>query len=201
MQQLYFIRHGQTEFNVKGIVQGRGVDSNLNDVGKQQRDAFFDAYQQENFDLVLTSSLKRTFQTVEPFIQKGIEHISYAELDEISWGTYEGKSADEALHQTYKDLIKSWGVGDYHACIEEGESAQEMGDRLTLFVQQLQQLQQSKILICTHGGAMAFLMTILQNQPLSAMPQYRHANTGLCKFGYNGKEFELLLQNDTSHLK
>lgn len=201
MQELYFIRHGQTEYNAKGIVQGRGVDSNLNEVGKAQRDAFFGAYEQENFDLVLTSSLKRTFQTVEPFIQKGIEHISYADLDEISWGTFEGKTADEALHKYYKNMIKSWASGDYQACIEEGESAQDMGDRLTLFVQQLQQLKQPKILICTHGGSMAFLMTILQNQPLSVMPEYRHANTGLCKFGYDGDDFQLLLQNDTSHLK
>lgn len=201
MKELYFIRHGQTEYNIKGIVQGRGVDSNLNEVGKQQRDAFFDTYQQEDFELVLTSELKRTFQTVEPFIQKGIEHRSYSELDEISWGIYEGKAADEALHKEYKNLIKSWANGDYHVSIEAGESAQDMGDRLSLFVQNLQQLEASKILICTHGGALAFLMTILQNQPLSAMPEYRHHNTGLCKFDYDGEGFQLLLQNDTSHLK
>ncbi|MCP4437778.1 MAG: histidine phosphatase family protein [Aureispira sp.] len=200
MKHLYFIRHGQTEFNVKGIVQGRGVDSDLNSVGKQQRDAFFENYQQKDFDSVITSTLKRTIQTVEPFINSGLPHHKYSELDEISWGIYEGKVANKALHQDYKNLIKSWGEGDYHVRIENGDSAQEMGDRLNLFVQQAKLLEGENLLICTHGGCMAFLMTILQNQPLSAMPQYRHANTGLCKFWYDGQGFHLLLQNDTSHL-
>ncbi|HNU42529.1 MAG TPA: histidine phosphatase family protein, partial [Cyclobacteriaceae bacterium] len=29
-KKIYIIRHGQTDFNLKGIVQGSGVDSSLN---------------------------------------------------------------------------------------------------------------------------------------------------------------------------
>jgi probable phosphoglycerate mutase len=36
---IYIIRHGETELNKLGIVQGRGVDSELNDKGRDQADA------------------------------------------------------------------------------------------------------------------------------------------------------------------
>ena len=35
MKKLYLLRHGQTEFNVKKLVQGR-CDSPLTDLGRQQ---------------------------------------------------------------------------------------------------------------------------------------------------------------------
>ena len=35
MKRLYLLRHGQTEFNVKKLVQGR-CDSPLTDLGRQQ---------------------------------------------------------------------------------------------------------------------------------------------------------------------
>ena len=48
----YFIRHGQTDLNLKGIVQGRGVDSPLNDNGFKQAQAFYDAYKDIPFDKI-----------------------------------------------------------------------------------------------------------------------------------------------------
>ncbi|MFT5802452.1 MAG: broad specificity phosphatase PhoE, partial [Nonlabens sp.] len=32
-QEWYFIRHGQTDYNLRGIVQGSGIDSELNENG------------------------------------------------------------------------------------------------------------------------------------------------------------------------
>ncbi|HLS39123.1 MAG TPA: histidine phosphatase family protein, partial [Sphingobacterium bovisgrunnientis] len=56
----YFIRHGQTDLNLKGIVQGRGVNTSLNDSGRKQADAFFNAYKHIPFDKIYTSTLVRT---------------------------------------------------------------------------------------------------------------------------------------------
>jgi len=38
---IYFIRHGETEYNKLGIVQGSGVDSELNENGRAQAQAFY----------------------------------------------------------------------------------------------------------------------------------------------------------------
>ncbi|RYE50114.1 MAG: histidine phosphatase family protein, partial [Sphingobacteriales bacterium] len=71
LKTIYLIRHGQTDLNKHGIVQGRGMDTDLNDMGRAQANAFFDKYGTVKFDKIYTSVLKRTHQTVQAFIDKG----------------------------------------------------------------------------------------------------------------------------------
>ncbi len=58
-KKIYIVRHGQTNFNLQGIVQGSGVDSSLNAMGRAQAAAFFKAYQSVAFDKIYTSTLKK----------------------------------------------------------------------------------------------------------------------------------------------
>ena len=69
---LYIIRHGETEYNRQGIVQGSGVDGDLNQMGRKQAHFFYRYYQHIHFDYIVTSVLKRTHQTVEPFLLRGL---------------------------------------------------------------------------------------------------------------------------------
>lgn len=199
MKHLYIIRHGQTAFNVQRIVQGKGVDSSLDETGRAQSLAFHRAYRHLPFDAVLTSTLRRTQETVQPFLEQGLPHYAFPELDEIGWGLFEGKPADDALKQVHREVLRQWSDGNYHAAVPEGESALSMQERLHRWLQQVRSLPHSHLLICTHGGVLAFLMTILKNEPLSQMPLYRHRNTGLCHFFFDGEDFELKLQDDCSH--
>jgi probable phosphoglycerate mutase len=198
--EVYIYRHGETLYNTKGIIQGRGVDSSLNETGKAQSNAFFEKYKEVPFDRLITSTLKRTQETAAPFETLGILTERRSNLEEIGWGEWEGKKADEGMHKAYLGLLKAWADGDYTKSLVGGDSAQEMGDRLSIFVDYLKTLNDKKVLVCTHGGCLAYLMTILQGQPLSTMPQYKHHNTGLCVFEYDGTNFHLKLQDDTSHL-
>lgn len=199
--KIYLYRHGQTLYNTKGIIQGRGVDSSLNEVGKEQAQAFFEKYKHIQFDCLMTSTLKRTQETAAPFEQLGISAERWSDLDEIGWGEWEGKKADEAMHNAYLGLLESWGEGNYDDSLSGGDSARQMGERLTRFVNYLRTQSHQHVLICTHGGCMAYLMAILQGQPLSMMPQYKHRNTGLCIFEFDGHVFHLQLQDDVSHLE
>ena len=69
IKTIYLIRHGETDFNRQGVVQGSGVDSDLNELGQAQAEAFFQAYQHIPFDKVYTSALKRTHQSVKKFLR------------------------------------------------------------------------------------------------------------------------------------
>jgi broad specificity phosphatase PhoE len=91
--KLYLIRHGETDFNIQGIVQGGGVDSDLNELGRAQGQAFFEYYKHISFDSVYCSSLKRTAQTLHPFVELGHELIARPELNEFNWGVLEGKKS------------------------------------------------------------------------------------------------------------
>lgn len=43
-REVYFLRHGETEQNLLGIVQGSGIDSHLNENGLQQASLFYEKY-------------------------------------------------------------------------------------------------------------------------------------------------------------
>lgn len=200
-KDIYMIRHGRTLYNLQKRVQGRGIDSSLDPLGQQQGQAFYEHYQSQPFGLLFTSSLKRTKETVAPFIEEGLPHIALKELDEISWGIFEGEQPTEEMIAEHQRVRTAWGTGDYDARVKNGESAQEMVNRLKIFVEQLKERTEEKILVCAHGGSLAFLMTIFQGQPISDMVQYRHHNTGLCQFHFDGSAFKLNLQDDIEHLE
>jgi broad specificity phosphatase PhoE len=202
MKELYFIRHGETIYNVEKRVQGKGVNSSLNEKGRLQAKAFYNYYKDLGFDLVITSTLNRTKETIADFTHLNkIKKLEFDYLDEISWGKYEGKQASEDLYRDHRNVLAEWSNANYDARIEGGESAAEMNVRLRLFLQILPTFTENKILICTHGATLAFLMTILQNQPLSEMPGYKHNNTGLCKYIFDGSIYSLQLQDDLKHLE
>ncbi len=198
---IYFLRHGETEFNKNHIVQGSGVDSNLNETGIAQGKAFFDQYHQVGFEAVLTSTLKRTHQTVQSFIDQGIHWEQFSALDEMSWGIHEGKKGNPEMRQNYLDLINEWNAGNYDAKIEEGESAASMEKRVSHFLNLLKSRQEEKILVCSHGRTMTCISTLLEERPLKDMVLFKHYNTGLTKTVLEEGKFIVELKNDISHLQ
>lgn len=198
---IYLLRHAQTEYNRNGIIQGSGVDSDLNDRGREQAQLFFEKYKNEGFESVLTSTLKRTHQTVAPFLELDINWEQHAEIDEMNWGIHEGKKAEAWMIEEYKKLIESWQNENYHARLEGGESAHEIGVRLARFIEHLKTRPEKKILVCSHGRAMRGLVCLLNGEPLSKMQNYEHKNTGLYIVNYEGNNFEFVLENDRTHLE
>lgn len=197
---IYIVRHGETEYNRKGIIQGSGVDSVLNETGKKQAQAFFDHYRQIPFESVLTSRLKRTHQTMKPFIDQGLLWEQFEEINEMNWGIYEGKASTPAMVEDYRFIKEQWSLGQYDVKIQGGESAAELAGRLQRFVKHLQQRDESCLLICSHGRAMSALMSILRKEELKLMNRYVHANTGLWKTHYSEGLFRFEIENDTKHL-
>lgn len=197
---IYLIRHGETDYNRQMIVQGSGVNSSLNDTGRLQAEAFYTAYKTISFDVVLTSGLKRTHETVNQFIEDGIKWEQFSDINEIGWGVHEGKKGREGMRADYARVTNAWKNGDYTARVEEGESAVEMKERLQRFVDQLKQRKEETILICSHGRAMRALVCVMMNEPLSEMDKYKHANTGLYQFEFDGQAFSLVKENSTDHL-
>jgi broad specificity phosphatase PhoE len=201
--KLYIVRHGETDFNRRGIVQGSGVDSNLNDNGLLQGNLFFNYYKNIPFRRIITSSLKRTHQTVAPFIERQPQlWLPMPELNEISWGEHEGKVGNEATVASYKQLMLDWESGVYDSKIEGGESAAELHQRVSRVVDFLKNgdFLNQNILLCTHGRTLLCLLTVLQNTPLSKMNNFKHQNTCLYLAHYVNGAFEFELENDVTHL-
>ena len=98
---IYIIRHGETEYNKQGIIQGSGIDSDLNETGRKQAEQFYQAYHHIGFDAIYTSELKRTQQSVASFAQRDIPIRVLPELNEINWGVFEGLKGTPDSHKIY----------------------------------------------------------------------------------------------------
>lgn len=197
---IYLLRHGETEFNRKRLIQGSGVDSDLNDTGTQQATAFFQKYGHLPFEAVYTSALRRTQQTMQPFVHRGISWQVFPELNEMSWGEHEGKQSTPEMITEYQTVKNQWSEGQYHARVRGGESAAELAARLDRFIRHLHGLSNELVLICSHGRAMCGLVSLLKGDPLHTMNSYTHSNTGLWIAHRRDHYYEFALENDTSHL-
>lgn len=201
MKELYIIRHGETEYNKLGIVQGRGVNSDLNESGEVQARNFYEAYKHLDFDQIYTSTLKRTHQTISPFLSHGISWEQHEGLDELDWGIFEGKANNEETREQFISLIKAWCEGNLHYKFPEGESPLEVKTRqLRVLEHILSRNHEKKVLICMHGRALRLFLCTLLDKDLSMMDTFPHQNLSLYRVHYNGNSFELLDFNNTEHL-
>lgn len=200
-KKIYITRHGQTDFNKKGIVQGSGVDSDLNDTGRAQAKAFYQQYKDHPFDKLYVTALKRTHQSMQGFIDAGIETEALPELNEISWGIREGVPVDAEGNRYYLQMIKGWQEGKTDMAIEGGESPKQVAERLKRGMEKIMLATDEKeVLICMHGRSMRVLLTVLLNYPLNCMDLFEHKNLGLYVLEYTGSMFKLVSYNDVSHL-
>lgn len=203
-KEIFIVRHGETEFNKLHIVQGSGVDSSLNDTGRAQADALFEAYKEVDFDMVYTSKLVRTKETAMHFLNKGIPHIEDADINEISWGIFEGKGANDvqiSMKEAYRNLNDKWEAEDYDARIEEGESAAEMAFRLNRFLDKLKAREEKKILVAMHGRAIRCFICLIAGRPIKYMNDYAHSNTGVYKVVQSQDRLNIVVSNNVDHLK
>lgn len=198
---LYIIRHGQTDLNLKGIVQGRGVDSPLNEMGMKQAAAFYDYYKDIPFDRIYTSTLLRTHQTVAPFLHKGIPTSQLAGLDEIGWGVYEGQEQTPEIMDGFDTLVTRWRNGELDTAVEGGETPNELANRQRQALNDILAGPTDKnILVCMHGRAMRVFLCLLTNQDLSNMDDFPHTNTALYRVVYDGHAFSIEDNYNIQHL-
>jgi probable phosphoglycerate mutase len=197
---LYIIRHGETQLNRQGEIQGSGVDAPLNETGHQQAAAFFKTYQHIDFQLVVTSRLQRTQQTVQSFIDLDIPWIVSGDIDEISWGDHEGKKPSPSLNAQFQQLIQDWTAGRLDAALPNGESAAQLAVRLGRFIQWLKTRPEERILVATHGRTLRCFMSMLKGLGAMGMEGSPHANTGLYIVHFQEDSVIFEAENSISHL-
>ncbi|MBR9861278.1 histidine phosphatase family protein [bacterium] len=198
---IYLIRHGETDYNRKGIIQGSGVDSDLNERGLEQAAKFYQAYHHLPFDKVYSSQLKRTVQSVKHFIDAGFPHEKVPEFNEINWGIFEGLESTPDYHKMYLGILEDWKAGLLDRAIEGGETPNQMFKRQEMGLKKLLQRENERqILVCMHGRAMRSFMCLLTGTPLNEMDQFKHSNLCLYVLEEHEDRFRIVEENSTEHL-
>jgi broad specificity phosphatase PhoE len=200
-KKIILLRHGQTDFNLQGIVQGSGVDSSLNENGRQQAIDFYHSFHKHGFDKLYTSALKRTHETVQQFIADGLSWDILPGLNEISWGKHEGKPITLEEEKYYQWMLQQWQLGDTAHRIDEGESPDEVAVRLRQALDVILASPYQNILVCMHGRALRILLCLMLGYPLKCMDLFEHQNCCIYELHFDGSRFKILKHCDVGHLK
>ncbi len=179
------------------MVQGRGVDTSLNETGRRQAAKVYEALNQLPIDQIYVSTLKRTHETVVHFKQN---KTVLSGFDEISWGNQEGVVPTSESKSLYAETLRHWCSGNLEANLGGGESPLEVMKRQREAMKVVLGGDHSTVLICMHGRAMRVLLSWLTDSPLEEMDQFEHANCCYYKLEYDGKKFDLIERNVTVHL-
>lgn len=202
LKKIYLVRHGQTDFNLKGVVQGSGIDAPLNATGLAQARAFFERYQGVAFDQIYYSGLIRTKQSVQCFLDLNIPSKSLPDLNEISWGKYEGTPMTPEEGEYYKHMLSQWQQGNLDYSIQGGESPNQVAVRMRSGIKTILEGPGETILVCMHGRAMRIFLSVILSFDLRYMDNFEHHN--LCLYlleQLSDGTFVVRKNNSLDHLK
>ena len=111
---LYFVRHGQTDANVQGILAGSGTDAMLTEEGKSQARETGEALRNIKFSNAFISEMTRTRDTANCILHENVnktprcQKVEY--LNDFYWGDLEGMTLDEVRNQ-YPDFTIDGYIG------------------------------------------------------------------------------------------
>jgi len=202
MLNLYFLRHGETDYNRQGIVQGSGVDSDLNENGQKQAHYFYEAYKHMKFDRIYASKLKRTHQTLAPWKEQGYTFHEEEALNEFCWGVHEGLKPTTEQREHFFQTIGKWKEGNVHATVEGAETPVEAWARAENFFQHLPKTHPTgTLLLCSHGRQLRIILSQFLDYGFERMEEFPHKNTSLTHIRIHpDQRKELIFQDKYSHL-
>jgi len=201
---LYLVRHGETNFNKQGIVQGRGVDSELNQTGLAQAAALAKRFAANPVDAIYSSPLRRALQTAQTVAREiSINEIpTDPGLEEMSWGVFEGQPQSEELSSAFEEMKKRWHNGEHDYGVEKGETLRQVQTRgLAAIDRILEQSAGKRVLVVAHGRFLRILLAnLLKEYGIPRMEEIEHTNTGVNHLIHDESGFVAVSLNCTSHL-
>lgn len=199
--RLIIARHGETDFNKKGLLQGRGIDAPLNEFGHVQAQSLAGYLVRYDTAGLAASSLQRTWQTAEPYRQQtNLRLIKNEDLDEMDFGDYEGKAQADVADDLNK-IHQSWQKGDVELTVPGGESPTEVFSRANEAVRKLVESHKGKTVVCIlHGRLIRILLSQWLGLGLKNMHKIEHQNCAVNQLSIRNNEFKSIYLNKISHL-
>jgi broad specificity phosphatase PhoE len=199
-KRLLIARHGETDFNKKGLLQGRGIDAPLNATGRRQAEQLAGYIGGYETGLIASSSLQRTWQTAEPLsLKTTLTTLQREGLDEMDFGDFEGRPYLDAADEL-ELLKKSWQSGELSVPVPGGESPAEVFDRANEEVMALLKGSQADtVVLFLHGRLIRILLSKWLGYGLENMHKIEHQNGAVYQIVYNGRYRPVYL-NKTDHL-
>ncbi len=201
VKNLFLVRHGESEYNAKRIIQGH-IDTDLTPRGIVQARLAGEELKNFPIEKIYTSDLRRAYRTAYVIGDiLGIEPIIDERLREMNFGEWEGL-AYEYIYQNHIEDFHNWLKNPVACPLPSQEDIKEFESRIKDFLQEIKKQKEENILIVAHGGSIQGIICIACELGLEHIWGLRHTNTGISHVKlYNNIPAELKFLNYSKHLE
>lgn len=192
-------RHGETNWNVKGIIKSHMDDTGtyFTQTGLAQIKCITKVLQDSGIQAVFSSDLYRTTETAKTI--SGIQQVPLflsARLRGMDMGAFHGKPIEEFLqHEEVRNAFL-----DYDLPIPGGESINQLRERLCgAFLDIRDKYSYDKVLVITHGAAISNVVSYVNQAPYQDFDYcYLKLDAGSFSVGATGRYAQLLAKAETT---
>lgn len=165
--KLYFVRHGESEANVRRVISNRQIQHALTEKGRQQAAILAQHFAGCEIQKIYTSPVPRAVQTAEILAgELGVPHEITDSLREFDCGIAEGR-ADEDAWNLHGGIMAAWlERQEYDRRIEGGESFNDIRQRFVPFIEGLVSehgAEPGGIVLVGHGGTFYCMLPLILN--------------------------------------
>jgi len=170
MAYLVLVRHGQSEWNARGLWTG-WTDVSLNEQGRKEAREAGETILDIHFDIGYTSNLIRSVQTIDEIKkvlkQEDLPTFKSIELNERNYGDLTGKNKWKIKEEFGEEQFLKWRRG-WDGKVPNGESLKDVYSRVVPFFDNtiLPELKSGKnCIVALHGNSMRALVKHIENIP------------------------------------
>ena len=200
--RLWLVRHGQTDWNAEGRIQGH-TPTDLNDTGRaqaRQLARYFATRSKARFAALYSSDLPRAHSTAQIIAAElELPIATTPELRERSLGPYEGKTSDEVRSLRAKSMHGSPGSGDLAdwTGVPGVEPDDQVWTRTLAILDEISAAHidaaaTRDILVVTHGGVIARAVYQTLGIPNTHKRRFTLANGVVTILQFRGDDLFLL---------
>lgn len=192
---LYLVRHGETEWNEKGLIQGH-TDIPLNKTGEKQAKNLAKKLRAVKFHAVFSSDLIRAKRTAEIIaLEKELAVKTTKALRERYFGIYEGEHFSSLNKAEIKKLLTIFNklAKKNYPDVESVETDEQLINRFIPFIREVAVAYQGKnVLLVTHGGIIRWFLIHLGFANVKNLPPGTISNTAYAKIDSDGVDFFII---------
>lgn len=198
--EIYFVRHGQTDFPTDRIYCDDREDPALNRAGLMQAKSAAVYFQDKDVDAILCSPALRTRMTAQEVADVTGAPVAYNEqLRERRFGKWEGLYFDEIEKQYQEEYIK-WKKDPVHYTPEGGETIAQVGDRVAKTVRELiRDHRGGKLVVVSHVGPIRLGVCLAFDIPTDMYRQIRIDYASINKIDYGETRNNLIFLNNVRY--
>jgi uncharacterized phosphatase len=189
MTRVCFVRHGETDWNLHGRIQGR-EDIALNKTGIEQANLSGEHLKNEHWDVLVSSPLQRAKKTAE-IIKEYIDIDNIVDMDEFVERGY-----GEASGMTKKEREEAFPDGNIPGVETQAGLSERVMRGLDILAGKY---PGKKVLVVAHGGVINAILTAVSNGEVGS-GKTRLGNACINLLDHSENRWNIRAHNLTSHL-